>query len=290
MPTGAPPRARRRYLPPPVWRFAPRRLLHDVVTLTLMLGVLTMLSVAAAAGPLYAEAVSDAAVRLALESVPAGAAAKTAPVVRLNGGIDPETRQWTDMLRSLEEIPGVGPARVTTQTISTELHPTVFFDPVGPVLGGDAGSAPVRLFGVDDPTDSTGRRDPGAGCRRGRLAARAGGAVDRGRRGRRGPGAAVRAARRGRDDHAGARHLRRAARRPHPAVATGRAAVGRPRGRGLPLRRPGADPAGPPRRRGPRHDRRPGEAGRRPAAVVGPGPAERRRPLASPSSTAPRMP
>ncbi len=165
MPTGAPPRARRRYLPPPVWRFAPRRLLHDVVTLTLMLGVLTMLSVAAAAGPLYAEAVSDAAVRLALESVPAGAAAKTAPVVRLNGGIDPETRQWTDMLRSLEEIPGVGPARVTTQTISTELHPTVFFDPVGPVVTGDAGSAPVRLFGVDDPAARlvVVTRAPGAG-------------------------------------------------------------------------------------------------------------------------------
>ena len=165
MPTGAPPRARRRYLPPPVWRFAPRRLLHDVVTLTLMLGVLTMLSVAAAAGPLYAEAVSDAAVRLALESVPAGAAAKTAPVVRLNGGIDPETRQWTDMLRSLEEIPGVGPARVTTQTISTELHPTVFFDPVGPVVSGDAGSAPVRLFGVDDPAARlvVVTRAPGAG-------------------------------------------------------------------------------------------------------------------------------
>ena len=151
MPTGAPPQARRRYLPPPVWRFAPRRLLHDAVTLTLMLGVLTMLAVAAAAGPLYAEAVSDAAVRLALESVPAGASAKTAPVVRLNGGIDPESRQWTDLLRSLEEIPGVGPPRVTTQTISTELHPKIFFDPVGPVVSGGRDSAPVRMFGVDDP-------------------------------------------------------------------------------------------------------------------------------------------
>ncbi len=151
MPTGAAPRARRRILPPPVWRFAPRRLMHDAVTLTLMLGVLTMLALAAAAGPLYAEAVSDAAVRLALESVPAGAAAKVAPVVRLNGGIDPESPQWTDMLRSLEGIPGVGPARVTTQSISTELHPKLFFDPVGPVVSGEQGSAPVRLFGVDDP-------------------------------------------------------------------------------------------------------------------------------------------
>ena len=126
--------------------------MHDAVTLTLMLGVLTMLAMAAAAGPLYAEAVSDAAVRLALESVPAGAAAKTAPVVRLNGGIDPESPQWTDMLRSLEEMPGrrdrLGSPR---RRISTELHPKLFFDPVGPVRQRRAGSAPVRLFGVDDP-------------------------------------------------------------------------------------------------------------------------------------------
>jgi hypothetical protein len=134
-----------------VWRLAPRRLLHDSVTLALMLAVLTMLAVSASAGPLYAEAVSDAAVRVALQSVPEGAAAKTAPVVRLNGGIDPESRQWSDMVTALEKIPGVAPARVTTQTISTELHPKVFYDPVGPVVSGDAGSAPVRLFGVDDP-------------------------------------------------------------------------------------------------------------------------------------------
>ena len=149
MPAGAPPRGRRRFCPPPLWRFAPRRLWHDAVALTAMLGVLTMLSMAAAAGPLYADAVSDAAVRLTLESAPAGAPAKTAPVVRLNGGIDPERRQWTALLRSLAELPGVGPARVTTQTISTELHPKLLFDPVGPVLTGATGSAPVRPFGVD---------------------------------------------------------------------------------------------------------------------------------------------
>jgi len=152
-------------LPPPLWRFAPRRLLHDGVTLTLMFGVLTLLAIAAAAGPLYAEAVSDAAVRVALEAVPPGAAAKTGPVVRLNGGVDPESRQWTDLLRSLGEVPGLGPARETTQSTSTELHPKLLFDPVGPVLTGKDGTAPVRLFGVDDPAARlvVVSRAPGAG-------------------------------------------------------------------------------------------------------------------------------
>jgi len=153
VPTGARRRARHRLLPAPVWRSAPRRLLHDSVTLVLMFGVLTMLAVAAAAGPLYAQAVSDASVRLVLQSVPPGAAAKIAPVVRLNGGVDPESPQWTEMMASLQTVPGVSPARVTTQSISTELHPSIFYDPVGPVMTGEAGSAPVRLFGVDDPDD-----------------------------------------------------------------------------------------------------------------------------------------
>ena len=99
-----------------------------------------------------------AAVEVALESVPPGAATEVAPVVRLNAGVDPTTAQWTDLLHALEDIPGVEPARVTVQTISTELHPKDFFDPVGPVLTGDRGSAPVRLFGVDEMATRCGER------------------------------------------------------------------------------------------------------------------------------------
>ena len=243
MPTGAPPRARRRFGPPPLWRFAPRRLLHESVTLALMFGVLTMLAMSAAAGPLYAEAVSDAAVRLALDSVPAGAAAKTAPVVRLNGGIDPESRQWTDMLGSLEAIPGVGPARVTTQSISTELHPSVFYDPVGPVVTGAArqrAGAPVRRRRPGRPA---GRRVPGRERRR-----RACGCPIRSRARRASPRATrcrcscpgwprpLAATTRVLGTYAVQRDGRT------PQDPPGRAAVGRPRRRGLPLGLPSSPP------------------------------------------------
>ena len=142
---------RRWHGPSPVWRTTPGRLLHDPLGMALSVGVLTMVSVSAAAGPLYAEAVSDSAVRLVLASVPEGAAARDAPVVRLNAGVDPDGRQWSDMLRALEEVPGATPPQVALQSISTELHPKILYDPVGPVLTGDGPGSPVRLFGVDDP-------------------------------------------------------------------------------------------------------------------------------------------
>src|SRR6478735_2721918 len=153
-PTGAPPRARRRWVPAPVWRLAPRRLFHDRVSLALMVTVLAMVAVSASAGPLYAEAVSDAAVRLVLATVPDGAPARQAPVARLNGGIDPENTQWSDLLASLEQVPGLTEPRVTVQSVSSELHSSVFYNPVGPLVTGPGGDdpAPVRLFGVVDPT------------------------------------------------------------------------------------------------------------------------------------------
>jgi hypothetical protein len=155
VPTGAPPRARRRRLPAPLWRFAPRRLFSDLVNLALMVTVLTMVAVAASAGPLYAEAVSDAAVRLVLATVPEGAPARQAPVARLNGGIDPESTQWSGLLTSLREVPGLAEPRVTVQSVSAELHPSVFYNPVGTQVSGPGGGepAPARLFGVVDPTE-----------------------------------------------------------------------------------------------------------------------------------------
>ena len=40
------------------------------------------------------------------------------------------------------------------QSVSSELHSSVFYNPVGPVVTGPDGGdpAPVRLFGVVDPT------------------------------------------------------------------------------------------------------------------------------------------
>ncbi len=143
-------RAGRRLLPPPVWRYAPRRLLHDSLTLALVVGVLTMVSVAAAAGPLYAETVSDAAARLVLDAVPEGASANAAPVVRLTGGVDPAPTDWSDALKALGHVPDLDPPTVTVQSITTELHPRYAYDPVGPVLTGAGGSSAVRLFGIED--------------------------------------------------------------------------------------------------------------------------------------------
>ena len=150
-----PPRRVRHHVLPPVWRLAPRRLLRDPLGLVLVVAVFTMVAVASSAGPLYAEAVSDASLRLALESVPAGAVAKERPVVRVSGGVDPTSAQWSGLLTALDEVPGLTPPRVTTQSVSTELHSRIFYDPVGPVLTGADGrpGAPVRLFGVDDPAD-----------------------------------------------------------------------------------------------------------------------------------------
>lgn len=141
----------RRRLLAPLWRHAPGRLFHDRLTLALMLGVLTLVAISGAAGPLYSEAVSDASVRLVLSSVPEGSPPKDAPVVRLIGGVDPPGTQWPDLLGGLSTIPGLGPPRVVAQTVSTELHPKVLYDPVGPVVTTAAGRAPVRLFGMDDP-------------------------------------------------------------------------------------------------------------------------------------------
>ena len=145
----------RHHVLPPVWRLAPRRLLHDPLGLGLVVAVFTMVALSSSAGPLYVEAASDASLRLVLASVPTGAAPKERPVVRLSGGVDPSSRQWSDLVAALGDVPGTAPARVTAQSVSTELHSRIFYDPVGPVVTGNDGSpgAPVRLFGVDDPAD-----------------------------------------------------------------------------------------------------------------------------------------
>ncbi len=146
-----PPPPRRPRLLPPLWRAAPRRLLHDLLALALVVGVLTLVGANAAAGPLYAEAVSDASLTTVLDAVPEGAPAKEAAVARLNGGVDPTSAGWSDLLTALEDVPGLGPPRVTAQSVSTELHPKLLYDPVGPVVSTDGAAAPVRTIGLQDP-------------------------------------------------------------------------------------------------------------------------------------------
>lgn len=135
---------------PPLWRVAPRRVLREPLTLVLVTAVLALVGVAASAGPLYAEAVSDASLHLALDAVPAGSAARAAPVVRVNGGVEPAQVQQNRFTAALADVPGLGPTRVTLQSVSTELNPRIYFDPVGPVLTVGSRRAPVRLFGVED--------------------------------------------------------------------------------------------------------------------------------------------
>lgn len=143
----------RRRLLPPLWRAAPRRLLREPLGLVLMTLVLVLVAAASAAGPLYAEAVSDASLHRVLDAVPAGTDARDAAFVRINGGIEPAKAQEAFLTEALADVPGLGPTRVTLQSVSTELHPRIYFDPVGPVLTKGAARAPVRLFGVDDPAD-----------------------------------------------------------------------------------------------------------------------------------------
>ncbi|WP_377641594.1 hypothetical protein [Oryzobacter terrae] len=141
----------RRRLLPPLWRAAPRRLLREPLGLVLMTAVLALVAASAAAGPLYAESVADASLHRVLDAVPAGTPARDAALVRVNGGVEPARAQEAFLTGALDDVPGLGPTRVTLQSVSTELHPRIYFDPVGPVLTRGSARAPVRLFGVDDP-------------------------------------------------------------------------------------------------------------------------------------------
>ena len=115
--------------------------------------VLALVAAAASAGPLYAEAVADASLHRVLDAVPAGTDARDAALVRINGGIEPAKAQVSFLTEALADVPGLAPTRVTLQSVSTELHPRIYFDPVGPVLTKGRARAPVRLFGVEDPAD-----------------------------------------------------------------------------------------------------------------------------------------
>ncbi|MBS2936515.1 hypothetical protein KDN32_02025 [Nocardioides sp. J2M5] len=138
----------------PLWRAAPGRLLRDPAGLSLMVVILAVVGLTAAAGPLHDEAVGDGALRTVLAAVPDRAPANQRAVVRLNAAVGPGVPVWDAAVADLDAIPGLGPPRVTAQSISPELHPRLLYGPVGPQLRTARGRAAVRLFAVADPASA----------------------------------------------------------------------------------------------------------------------------------------
>jgi hypothetical protein len=139
-------------------RAAPRRLLREPATSALTLAALVLTGLAAAAGPLYAEASADASLRTVLRAVPERAPADVAAVVRVSGGRGPTRPDLSGALDQLAEIPGLGDVAYTGVSVSPELlsSSTQRVSPVvqaGTGTGtGDGVDEAVRLFAVPDPT------------------------------------------------------------------------------------------------------------------------------------------
>ena len=112
-----------------------------------------MVAVAAAAGPLYAEAVSDAAVRLALASR-AGRRPRTAP--RWSGSTEASTRRTPVVgpaARPSRRIPGLTGLESPSDDLLRAALERLLRPGRSPGDRSRRGDpAPVRLFGVDDPT------------------------------------------------------------------------------------------------------------------------------------------
>lgn len=132
----------------PLWRRAALRLTAEGPWAILVVTALVLLSTAAAAGPMVRSAAANAAAVEVLDSVPAGAPANRAPVIRITDG------EFRDEGRSrleaeLARVPGAGPPTVTAQSWYADRLP--FGTSVVQTVEMDGESSRGRLFGVEDP-------------------------------------------------------------------------------------------------------------------------------------------
>lgn len=132
----------------PLWGRALRRAWSGGTSGVLQVVVLAVLALTAAAGPLFAEAADNASLARTLDAVPVTAAARDAPIVRLNGGSAPTSVRQQTLLDQLDDVDGAGPPVVLAFSVAQELVPRSVQEPV--VVAGDR-EARARLAAVEDP-------------------------------------------------------------------------------------------------------------------------------------------
>lgn len=135
----------------PLWGRALRRAWSGGTSGMLQVVVLAVLALTAAAGPLFAEAADNASLARTLDAVPVTAAARDAPMVRLNGGSAPTSVRQRTLLDQLDDVEGAGPPAVLAFSVAQELVPRSVQAPV--VVAGDR-EARARLAAVDDPASA----------------------------------------------------------------------------------------------------------------------------------------
>ena len=132
----------------PLWRRAGGRLLRGGVWGLLVTATLVLLTAGAAAGPIFAEASANAALREAISSVPENANAADAPVARLSGGSASLAAEQGDLVDALRRVPGLSAPTLVGGSIGVELLPA--FASFTPVAVSASTTLRARLFADAD--------------------------------------------------------------------------------------------------------------------------------------------
>ena len=136
-------------VPGPLWRRSALRLLRGGPWGVLVIGAFTLLGAAAAAEAPFTEAAANASLATVLATVPEGAAAAQAPVVRVVGGsTSPKVEDQQLTAARVAAIPGLGPVSLSGFSIGAEIDPNRFF---ASTVALGRRTADVRLAALPDP-------------------------------------------------------------------------------------------------------------------------------------------